>query len=173
MVVLAIGCGASDGASSSAGDAAAFCEQVVALEAASENLEGDSLDDEALASLRSLRDIAPAEVRDAMTVLVELFEQLADVDESDPASAEEAFGLLFDPAVIEAGESIEAFGVSECGLEPQPDIDASGIESGFDDALHNPDSDADAILEMTTFTDTFDEEIRLATRNASDGSVTV
>jgi hypothetical protein len=154
IAVLASACGgSSDGVSGGQADGDGFCEQIVALEAAPESLEGDNIDDASLDALRSLRDAAPDELRDDMIVFIDVFEKLADIDENDPASAEEAFALLFDPAVIAAGENLEAYGVSECGLPPSSGTD-SGIDSttdssvnsgtataGLDDALYDPNFD--------------------------------
>ncbi len=139
IVLLASACGGSSDNDAGGQDGADFCEKIVALEAATSGIEGDNIDDESLDELRSIRDSAPDEVRDDMTVLIDLFEKLADFDESDPASAEEAFGLLFDPAVIEAGENLEAYGVNECGLDPETSDTGSG--SALDDSLYNPDFD--------------------------------
>jgi hypothetical protein len=143
--------GSSDGGSAGSAESDGFCEQIVALEAASEDVEGDNIDEESIDALRSLLDSAPDEVRDDLGIMIDLFEQLADVDENDPASAEEAFALLFDPAVLAAGESLEAYGVSECGLPPSSGTDSdvdSSIDSdidsgtaGLDDALYDPNFD--------------------------------
>lgn len=148
--------GGADGGGAQQGDAAGFCDQIVALEAAADQIEGDSVDDESLDALRSLRDAAPDEVRDDMTVIIDVFEKLADIDENDPDSFEEVFGLLFDPAVVEAGENLEAYGVNECGLDPEStdtdtdtDTDsdtgsgtaAGSTGSGIDDALYDPNFD--------------------------------
>lgn len=142
ITIVASACGgSSDGGSGGQADGDGFCEQFVALEAASESLEGDNIDEASLDALRSLRAAAPDELRDDMIVFVDLFEKLADVDENDPASAEAAFGLLFDPAVIAAGENLEAYGVSECGLEPAGPESSGTATSGLDDALYNPDFD--------------------------------
>jgi hypothetical protein len=149
IALVAPACGgSSDGDSGGQADGAGFCEQVIALEAAAEDSEGDNIDEESLAALRSVRDAAPDEVRDDLVVLIDVFEKLAEIDENDPASVEESFELFFDPAVIEAGENVEAFGVSECGLEPQSadtDTDTgSGSGSGeLDDALYDPFFDDD------------------------------
>lgn len=141
VLMIASACGSSsDDAGSGGSSGGDFCEQIVALEAAAEGIEGDNLDEAALDSLRSLRDAAPDEIRDDMVLFVDVFEQLAEVDENDPESVEVAFGLLFDPAVIAAGENIEAYGVEKCGLEPES-IGGNGSDSGIDDPLYNPDFD--------------------------------
>ncbi len=143
IVLLASACGGSSDNDAGSGGAG-FCEQFVALEDASESSADGTIDEESLAQLKALRDSAPDEIRDDMILLVDLFEKMSTIDENDEGSTEEIFGLLFDPEVIAAGENIEAYGVSECGMEPSTDDTGIGDaatgdgSTELDDPLYDP-----------------------------------
>jgi hypothetical protein len=151
---FASACGSgSDTTSSVDADPAEFCDQLTALEAAS---EGDVNEED----LASLSENPPAEIREDVVVLVGVLEQLVGLDEDDPAAFETAIELMFDPAVIEAGENLEAFGVSYCGLVASPlsdsndsvDPDAASIE-GLQKYLDETHADAPWRSQLSLFTD--------------------
>jgi hypothetical protein len=151
---FASACGSgSDTTSSVDADPAEFCDQLTALEAAS---EGDVNEED----LASLSENPPAEIREDVVVLVGVLEQLVGLDEDDPAAFETAIELMFDPAVIEAGENLEAFGVSYCGLVASPlsdsndsvDPNAASIE-GLQKYLDETHADAPWRSQLSLFTD--------------------
>jgi hypothetical protein len=151
---FASACGSgSDTTSSVDADPAEFCDQLTALEAAS---EGDVNEED----LASLSENPPTEIREDVVVLVGVLEQLVGLDEDDPAAFETAIELMFDPAVIEAGENLEAFGVSYCGLVASPlsdsndsvDPNAASIE-GLQKYLDETHADAPWRSQLSLFTD--------------------
>jgi hypothetical protein len=154
VAALAGACGSgSDTTSSVEADPAEFCDQLTALEAAS---EGDVKQED----LASLREKAPAEIREDMVVLVGALEQLVGLDMDDPAAAEQAIELALDPAILEASENVDAFGVSFCGLIASPlsdstdsvDPNAASIE-GLQKHLDETHPDASWRPQLSLFTD--------------------
>ncbi len=109
------GCGGSDGG----GDTEAFCERVRALEAADESVDDDVA--AAAAEFEALIDDAPAELRDDLRIVVDAFTELDAIDENDPEAFELFFELFERPEFVEASETLEQFGVEECGLDPSSD----------------------------------------------------
>lgn len=101
-----------------------FCAQ---LEAASEEdtmMLGDDPAEAAAAAeeLRELASSAPGAVADALTTFADLMDELAELEGSDEGDME-SFGrvmaLMFDPEIIEAGQVMEKYAVSECGFDPE------------------------------------------------------
>ncbi len=134
-------------------DTEGFCEQAAAYAAAAERSADAVMDDESLAQFRSLRNAAPDQIREDMDLLLGVFEQVTAIDDDAAGAAEEVFGLLFDPDVVEASENVEAYGVDECGLEP------TGDDTGFDDTGSDTASDAAGGLENPLYDPTFDDPV--------------
>lgn len=108
-----VACGDDDDGSASSAELAAFCTK-----AAETNQPGTLPTPELLAEYQAL---APDEISDPVTVLVDAFAAAGD----DPAAA------FSDPEVIAAIEQITEFESEQCGLDPpQPgDADELGAES--------------------------------------------
>jgi hypothetical protein len=154
VAALAGACGSgSDTTSSVEADPAEFCDQLTALEAAS---EGDVKQED----LASLREKAPAEIREDIVVLAEALEQLVGLDMDDPEAADQAIELALDPAILEAGENVDAYGVSFCGLVASPlsestdsvDPNAASIE-GLQKHLDETHPEASWRPQLSLFTD--------------------
>ncbi len=130
------GCGGSDGG----GDTEAFCEQIRELDAASDAAEEDitATADE----FDALIDDAPDELKDDLRIVVDAFAELDAIDEDDPEAFELFFELFQRPEFLEATETLEQFGIDECGLEPPADTDApDDVTSGADDVIGDDGAD--------------------------------
>lgn len=122
MIVVAAGCGDDGGGSGNGGgDAEAFCDRLRELDAEeSVNLE----DEDGLAALTELIDIAPQDVADNLEELADAAQELNDLDEDDPESFGAAFEIFLDPRVLDAISEFGQFAEDECGIEIQgTDID--------------------------------------------------
>lgn len=127
------------GDSFSGGSVEAFCAEIERLEAMPETDDPT----EALEAFANLVDKAPnGEVRGALLTLSGLLESFGDFDENDPDAFGVLFALFMNPEVIEASETLEKFGVEECGLDP---TDASGDPTdNWTDADDDPDFSGNA-----------------------------
>ena len=138
LAALALGgCGGSDGG----GDTDAFCEQIRALDA-----EDDVADDDIAAAAEQFEALigdAPDEIADDLRIVVDAFAELDEIDEDDPEAFELFFELFQRPEFVEATETLEQFGVDECGLEPSADTDV------LDEVTSDADA-ADEVIEVVT-----------------------
>jgi hypothetical protein len=125
---------ADDGAG---GDVDEFCDFLVEMDAQGD-LDFEDDPDEVAAVMAEMRRLAPREIRDEIDVMLDILVQMAEMDEDDPDAFGEIMALMFDPEVIAAGETLEEFGVEECGLEPEDDDET---DFGFDDSDVNVDED--------------------------------
>jgi hypothetical protein len=133
VVLVAASCGGGDDGTDGADDdgaddVEAFCERLRALEA-DDTVDVDEDFDAAMAEMTELRDAAPAELRDDLDMVIDVFRQMDEIenaggDDEDTFGA--VFALLLDPEFTAASERLEQWGVDECGLEPSTD-------DGFDD----------------------------------------
>jgi len=153
------GCGGSDGG----GDTEAFCEQIRAIDATDE-AAGDDIA-AAAEQFDALTDDAPDEIADDLRVVVDAFAELDEIDEDDPEAFELFFELFQRPEFLEATETLEQFGVDECGLEPAADIGAPDeVNSGADEAIGvdtesvGGDIDDGEVKPTTVPGDPYDEE---------------
>jgi hypothetical protein len=110
------GNGSGDGGG---GDQEAFCELLAVAELDPTTAEGRQAVEDAL-------DAAPDELRDDMQFLADLYEDMGDFDEDDPAALAEMLEVLADPEAVEAFERIEQFGVAECGAASTMTFDDVG-----------------------------------------------
>ncbi len=107
-----------------------FCQLSEQMDEANDSLDED--DPEAIAAaadqMELLAETAPPAIRADMLVLVEVFNEIAEVsvtdmgaDTSGSEEAMESFSevmtLMMSPEVIAAGESIEAYLTDVCGME--------------------------------------------------------
>jgi hypothetical protein len=109
-----------------------FCQVLENFEVADPAAEDPSI---AADELRKLGDAAPADLQDDFETLAAAFEKLSGLDESSPEAMAGMFEVFFDPAVLMAGENIEAYAAEECGfeLDPNPtDSELPETEPGFD-----------------------------------------
>ena len=127
------GCGGSDGV----GDTEAFCEQIRAIDETDDDVAADDDIAAAAEQFDALIDDAPDEIADELRVVVDAFAELDEIDENDPEAFELFFELLQRPDFVEATETLEQFGVDECGLEPETDTEGpdevtsdAGIDGG-------------------------------------------
>ena len=120
----------------------AFCDEVRGLQEGDEGL--DISDPAGLAAFEQLIADAPAGVQDDLNYFVDQTKRFEDLDEDDPTSIGEAFGLFFDPAFIDAIKGFGTFLRDEC------DIEVPGLDEldDFDpDALQQDLSDLDGELD--------------------------
>jgi len=116
-------------------DDADFCEYVATVEEADFENEPDQV----LAALDTMIDRAPnKDMERALKKLREVISKMSSTDASD-ATDEEAFneimGLMFDPEVIAAGETIETYSTEVCGFPADSTFgDSSTDVSGNEDS---------------------------------------
>jgi len=116
-------------------DDADFCEYVATVEEADFENEPDQV----LAALDTMIDRAPnKDMERALKKLREVISKMSSTDASD-ATDEEAFneimGLMFDPEVIAAGETIETYSTEVCGFPADSTFgDSSTDVSGTEDS---------------------------------------
>ncbi|MDP1795464.1 MAG: hypothetical protein Q8K63_15100 [Acidimicrobiales bacterium] len=127
-----VACGDDDEGSASTTDLAAFCAK-----AAETNQPGTLPTTELLAEYQAL---APDEISDPVTVLVDAFAAAGD----DPASA------FSDPDVIAAIEQITEFESEQCALEPPQPGDADGPDAEST-TPSSPIEDGSAVLSEEAF----------------------
>lgn len=110
-LLLAAACGDDGGGG---GSAEAFCDKMDALDERFENVDPTSENfGEALVAVRELDP--PAEIADDWAMMLDAFEQLSEIDFSDP-EAMAAFEEEFDTDEYEqASERIDNFQNEECG----------------------------------------------------------
>jgi hypothetical protein len=109
-----------------------FCQALQDFDVADPTAEDPSL---AADQLRKLGAAAPADLQDDFETLAAAFEKLSGLDQNSPEAMGAAFEVFFDPAVLMAGENIEAYASEECGfeLDPNPtDGELPETEPGFD-----------------------------------------
>lgn len=151
VAVLLASCGDDSGGGDASGGAAtppdpartaAFCDEVRSLQAGDAGL--DISDPAGLAAFEQLIAGAPSAVQDDLNYFVDQTKRFEDLDEDDPTSIGEAFGLFFDPEFIDAIKGFGTFLRDEC------DIDVPGLDEleDFDpDALQQDLSDLDGELD--------------------------
>lgn len=116
-------------------DDAEFCEYVATVEEADFENEPDQV----LAALDTMIDRAPnKDMERALKKLREVISKMSSTDASD-ATDEEAFneimGLMFDPEVIAASETIETYSTEVCGFPADSTFgDSSTDVSGTEDS---------------------------------------
>jgi len=163
LALALAGCGGSDGG----GDTEAFCEQVRAIDAADEAVDDDLA--AAAEEFEALIDDAPDEIKDDLRIVVDAFAELAELDEDDPEGFEQFFELLQRPDFVDATETLEQFGVDECGLEPATDTEtpdevpsdaeqASGVDAESADDGAGDDTDDGSVKTTTVPGDPYNEE---------------
>jgi hypothetical protein len=148
VLLAAVACGGDDGGSESAdggGDPEAFCDRLVELDDADEL---DLEDDEALAALDELVELAPDEIDSDLTRIQEALEELVALEED---GGEDAFGAAFeivlDPRFNSSLEDFAEYADDECGVEVEgaDDFDdlsgdlSSDFSSDFSDDLTEDD----------------------------------
>ncbi len=142
-VALLVACG---GNSAGGEDVDAFCEEYAQAQAdgAAETEEDTAV---IMADLERVGDLAPAEIRDDVDVLIDTFAEFMEIEaatetgEADEIGA--AFELFSDPAFVAAGENVEQFAEDECGIEPLSDGDSSDdMDLDVDDDLGDITDDA-------------------------------
>ena len=79
----------------------------------------------AVEALSSVGELAPSELQDDFEVLASVVDDLSSLDEDDPASIDEALGIVLRPEVVTASESISSYASEECGV----DLDATSGDS--------------------------------------------
>jgi hypothetical protein len=138
LLVIAA-CGDDDSAAGGGGGGAAslseeaFCAQLAEME--DDDVEFDG---EVVAQLAALARQAPtAELRGALETFAEIAEQLEGLDDDDPEAIGIAFGVMFDPEVMGAIETIERFLSETCGIDTGDDWD-------FDQGVGGSTSDGSA-----------------------------
>jgi hypothetical protein len=158
VALVLAGCGGSD----SGGDIEAFCDQIRALDAAGE-AAGEDLAT-AAEQFDALTDDAPDDIEDDLRIVVDAFGELDEIDEDDPASFELFFEIFERPDFVAAIETLEQFGVDECGLEPATDASApddvigGDIESGVIGSETSDDVDDGAVKTASVPGDPYDED---------------
>lgn len=136
LALVLTACGDDDGGAAGGGIMSdqEFCDFVAETE---ELPEEDGL--ESIAMFAEVARRAPnQELRDALGKFAEIAEELEGLDEDDPESIGVAFGLMFDPEVMEASETVERYMVETCGVDPNEfggDFDDPDFEFDFDDDL--------------------------------------
>lgn len=155
-IFFLVGCGSSDGDTARSvsvpptvpegEDVDVFCAMLGTPPDQDDIEDGDDL-----ADLEALREVAPAELRDDLDVVIGVFEEMAELDEANvgdeeaEAEFEAALARTNEPDFVEATERLEEFAVSECGLEPFPGDGVTGADGfeasddGDDDAAPSPD----------------------------------
>ncbi len=159
VTLVLAGCGGSDGG----GDIDAFCEQIRAIDAADEAVDDDLA---AAEEFEVLIDDAPDEMKNDLRIVADAF---AELDEDGPEAFEQFFELLQRPEFVDATETLEQFGVDECGLAPSTDTEPPGevLSEEPDDAEEvvgvdvesiGDDSDDGSVKTTTVPGDPYDEE---------------
>jgi hypothetical protein len=117
-------CGSDDngggGSGSGGGSTEAFCDEIQTLAEST----GETTEEEDLAALQKVADVAPDEIADEMNELLDGFEQLQAFDPE--AASEEEMGdfLAIADGLDEASTAIEEFALDNC-----PDIPADLFET--------------------------------------------
>jgi hypothetical protein len=117
-------CGSDDngggGGGSGGGSTEAFCDEIQTLAEST----GETTEEEDLAALQKVADVAPDEIADEMNELLDGFEQLQAFDPE--AASEEEMGdfLAIADGLDEASTAIEEFALDNC-----PDIPADLFET--------------------------------------------
>ena len=91
--------------------------------------------------LRGLASSAPEAVADALTTFADLMDELAELegsDEDDMESFGRVMALMFDPEIIEAGQVMEKYAVSECGFDPEVASERFGSSTGDSSGSEDP-----------------------------------
>lgn len=131
LALVLAACGDDDGPSGSDGGAMSdqeFCALIEEMENQAD--DGDEL--ESFAVFGQIARRAPNnEVRDALLKFAEIAEELDGLDEDDPEAMGVMFGLMLDPEVQAASESIENYVSDVCGFDLG--MDDADIEWDFDD----------------------------------------
>jgi hypothetical protein len=74
--------------------------------------------DTALAALQQLENAAPDEIADDLTLLVDAFEQLVDIDFSDPDAVDDLSTI--GTRIEEAAANVDAYLTDVCGIDTTP-----------------------------------------------------
>ena len=129
LSIVAISCGGGGGGDAMGGDSGtrlsneAFCAKITALNnqtpsdmpSAEEMLE-------MLTVLTDMAKVAPtAEVQRALEVYAPVFQEMAKLDQDDPAALSTAVSKLFTPELMKAGEVLDAYTTDVCGIEDGSD----------------------------------------------------
>lgn len=182
LPLAVLGCGSSEGSSEPVGDpeeqdsgdettstggaddevdTAAFCEGVEVFEGLDTEDSG-TIAPEVLDDFDELAADAPDEVADELATLAELFRTLSETDLDDEEAFAEVMGLLLDPEVVEASETVEAYVLEECDVDIDPDdsddLDAGDLEEGDLELGEDVDSgDLDDGVSIEAFEEFLDE----------------
>ena len=108
-------------------------------------------------------------MKNDLRIVADAFAELAVLDEDDPEAFEQFFELLQRPEFVDATETLERFGVDECGLAPSTDTEPPGevLSEEPDDAEEvvgvdvesiGDDSDDGSVKTTTVPGDPYDEE---------------
>ncbi len=103
------------GESSGSGSTDAFCEELGTLAES----DADTTPEQDLADIRAVAAVAPDEISDEMTLLVDGFEKLQAFDAAAASEEEQSDFLALAAAFEEASTKIEAFTMENC-----PDLPA-------------------------------------------------
>lgn len=125
----------------SAGSSGDFCAEVEEFASLDLDLTADI--DAAVAATEELRDGAPPEVAADLDVLIDSYQQVAELEPTDDVEADfdRFFAILASDDVIEAGERLGQFAADECGLEDlaaEPDDAETGGSADEAGAIEDP-----------------------------------
>ena len=125
LSIVAISCGGGGGGDAMGGNSStrlsdeAFCAKITALN--NETSSDSPNPEEMLEMLQVIQDMAKvaptAELQEALEAYAPLFEEMAKLDQDDPAALSTAVSKLFTPEVMKAGEILEAYSTDVCGIE--------------------------------------------------------
>lgn len=118
------------------GDYEEACAAIEDLEALDDDDNEDF--DKVFALMETARDASPDELVEHWDALIDVFGELADLDENSPEAMAKALGLFEDPEFLEAAAAIDDFAEEECGIDIDLDPAEEGIGGLNDDGLTSP-----------------------------------
>ncbi|MCD9622361.1 hypothetical protein [Rhabdothermincola salaria] len=123
LALLAVSCGGSDEGGDAASSPEEFCSR---LQQFQDTFANEEADPETMAEFAALADDAPDEdLRTALQQMEQIAEEVSGVDENDPDAMAAMLELAFSPDVVAATETIDDYGVENCGFEASFTADES------------------------------------------------